>query len=131
MVDVCLSGGFDGITTNGTRTILAPALSMGRGGIAGRATTDDALRILDDVADRVDGRLAIKAAGGVFDGRDAYRFLERGATAVELYSGFVYRGWTVARKIAGELASELDQRHLARVSDIPRATRPAVADHAS
>jgi dihydroorotate dehydrogenase (fumarate)/dihydroorotate dehydrogenase len=131
MVDVCLSGGFDGISLNGTRAILAPALSMGRGGLAGRATTDDALRILDDVAGRAGGRLAIKAAGGVFDGRDAFRFLEHGATAVELYSGFVYRGWAVARKIARELIAELDTRHLARVGDIQRAVQAAVVDRAS
>jgi dihydroorotate dehydrogenase len=119
MVDVCLSGGFDGVSLSGTRTVAEPRLSMGEGGLAGRATTADAVRILSDVAGRAAGRLAIKAAGGVFDGADAYRFLELGATAVELYSSFIYRGWAVAAKIARELLAELDGRGLGSVRDVP------------
>jgi dihydroorotate dehydrogenase (fumarate)/dihydroorotate dehydrogenase len=110
MVDVCLSGGFDGVSLSGTRQIPEPRLSMGQGGLAGRATAADARRILGDVARRAEGRLAIKASGGVMDGRDAYAFLELGATTVEVYSAFIYRGWSVARKLARELVAELDRR---------------------
>ena len=127
MVDVCLTGGFDGVSLSGTRQIVEPKLSMGQGGLAGRATTDDAVRILADVARRADGRIAIKAAGGVFDGAGAYRFLELGATAVEVYSAFIYRGWNVAGKIARELLAELDRRDLATVRDVPVA-RAAAGD---
>jgi dihydroorotate dehydrogenase (fumarate)/dihydroorotate dehydrogenase len=130
MVDVCLSGGFDGVSLSGTRQIPEPRLSMGQGGLAGRATTADARRILADVARRAEGRLTIKASGGVFDGHDAYAFLELGATAVEVYSAFIYRGWGVARKLASELADELDRRGLDGVSAIPAAGEaplPAIA----
>jgi dihydroorotate dehydrogenase (fumarate)/dihydroorotate dehydrogenase len=125
MVDVCLSGGFDGLSLSGTRQIPEPRLSMGQGGLAGRATNVDARRILSDVARRADGRLAIKASVGVFDGRDALAFLELGATAVELYSSFIYRGWTVARKIARELIDQLDQRGIANVTDVAAAREPS------
>ena len=105
MVDVCLSGGFDGVCLSGTRTVHDPRLSVGHGGIAGRPTTPDALRILDDVARRAQGRLAIRAAGGVMDGADADRFLSSGATAVEIYSAFIYRGPRAPSLIAAELAA--------------------------
>jgi dihydroorotate dehydrogenase len=105
MVDVCLSGGFDGVCLSGTRTVHDTRLSVGHGGIAGRPTTPDALRILDDVAGRAQGRLAIRAAGGVMDGRDADRFLSSGATAVEIYSAFIYRGPQAPSLIAAELAA--------------------------
>jgi dihydroorotate dehydrogenase len=105
MVDVCLSGGFDGVCLSGTRTVKDPRLSVGEGGIAGQDTTADALRILDDVAERAGGRLAIRAAGGIMNGSDADRFLSAGATAVEVYSAFIYRGPKAAPRIAAELAA--------------------------
>jgi dihydroorotate dehydrogenase (fumarate)/dihydroorotate dehydrogenase len=108
IVDIWADAGLDGVSLSGTRQIDEPRLSVGRGGVAGRRTTDDALRILGDVADRAGGRLAIKAAGGVMDGRVADRFLSAGATTVELYSAFVYRGWSVAQMIARELLEVRD-----------------------
>jgi dihydroorotate dehydrogenase len=128
IVDACIANGIDGVSVSGTQQIAEPKLSMGIGGLAGRATTDDALRILGDVADRAAGRLAIKASGGVFGGADAYRFMAAGATAVELYSGFIYRGPAVARRIGRELLAELDARNLASVRDIHREPTPASTD---
>ena len=110
IVDRCIEAGIDGVSLSGTRQIEEPRLSMGVGGLAGRATTDDALRILGDVADRARGRLAIKAAGGVFDGADAWRFMAAGATAVEVYSAFIYRGPAAGGRIAHELLDELEAR---------------------
>jgi dihydroorotate dehydrogenase len=118
IVDVCIANGFEGVSISGTRQIAEPALSMGIGGLAGKATTEAALRILGDVADRAAGRLAIKASGGVFTGADAFRFLAAGATAVELYSAFIYRGPNVARRIAHELVAELENRRLGSVRGI-------------
>jgi dihydroorotate dehydrogenase (fumarate)/dihydroorotate dehydrogenase len=100
---------------------------MGAGGIAGKATTEDALRILDDVATRARGRLAVKSSGGVFSGEDAYRRLEAGASAIELYSAFIYRGWGVARAIARELVDELDRHDVPSVAAIPRPATAAAA----
>ena len=114
MVDVCLSGGFDGVCLSGTRTVKDPRLSLGQGGIAGPDTTADALRILDDVAQRAAGRLAIRAAGGIMTGADADRFLTAGATAVEVYSAFIYRGPKAAPKIAAELAAIWGERAAGR-----------------
>lgn len=127
IVDIWADAGLDGLSLSGTRQIPEPRLSMGAGGVAGKATTEDALRILDDVATRARGRLAIKASGGVFDGRDAYRFLQAGATAVELYSAFIYRGWDVPNLIARELLKELESHGDRSVGEIPRAVAAAAA----
>jgi dihydroorotate dehydrogenase len=105
IVELCAGAGLEGVSISGTRQIEESRLSMGAGGLAGRATTDDALRILDDVATVGRGRLAIKASGGVFSGRDAQRFMDAGATTVELYSAFIYRGPLVAAHVGRELAA--------------------------
>jgi dihydroorotate dehydrogenase len=76
------------------------------------------VRITRDVTDHARGRLAIKSAGGVFSGADAARLLEAGATTVELYSAFIYRGWDVAGRINHELGVLLRQRGLASVKGL-------------
>jgi dihydroorotate dehydrogenase len=118
IVDCWAAAGLAGVSLSGTRTIEDPRLSQGRGGLAGRATTSDALRIVRDVAAHAGGRIAIKAAGGVFTGADAHRFLEAGASAIEVYSAFVYRGWGVAGLIGRELLRELEARDVPSVRDL-------------
>lgn len=121
MVDACLEAGIQGLSVSGTRPIMEPRLGMGRGSLAGREVFQDSLRIVGDVAGRAGGRLAIKGAGGVFTGGDAFLMLSAGASAVEVYSAFIYRGWNVARLIAAELAAELRRRGLQALP------RPALA----
>ena len=120
MVDVCVRVGLAGVSVSGTREVEEPRLSQGRGGLAGRATHQDALRIVRDVAERAEGRLAIKAAGGVFTGRDGLAMLRAGAAAVEVYSAFIYRGWDAPRLIARELAQALDEEGIASLRDLAR-----------
>lgn len=109
LVEVCLRTGLEGVSLSGTRPIEEPRLSVGRGSLAGRETFPDALRIVRDVAELSGGRLAIKASGGVFSGQDAREMLIAGASAVEVYSAFIYRGWDAANRIKRELVAELDQ----------------------
>lgn len=120
MVDVCVQVGLAGVSVSGTREVAEPRLSQGRGGLAGRATHQDALRIVGDIAERAAGRLAIKAAGGVFCGRDALAMLRAGAGAVEVYSAFVYRGWDAPRLIARELAEALDAEGVESLPSLAR-----------
>jgi dihydroorotate dehydrogenase (fumarate)/dihydroorotate dehydrogenase len=104
MVDACLESGIEGLSLSGTRSVVEPRLAMGKGSLAGRPVFPDTLRIVAEVADRAGGRIAVKAAGGVFSGRDALEMLQAGADVVEVYSAFIYRGWNVARQISTELA---------------------------
>jgi dihydroorotate dehydrogenase len=122
MLDVWAEFGLHGVSVSGTRQIVEPRLGSGRGSLAGRDVFDDTVRIVDDIAQRSAGRLAIKASGGVFSGADALRLLEAGATTVEVYSAFIYRGWEVAGKINRELLSLLDERGLASRGRMPLAS---------
>jgi dihydroorotate dehydrogenase len=103
MLDVWLDLGLHGVSVSGTRQVVEPRLGAGKGSLAGRVVFGDTLRIVEDVAQHVGGRLAIKAAGGVFSGADAHQLLQAGATTVEVYSAFIYRGWDVAGKLNSEL----------------------------
>jgi dihydroorotate dehydrogenase len=103
MLDVWMDLGLRGVSVSGTRQVVEPGLGAGKGSLAGREVFPDTLRIVQDVAQHAGGRLTIKAAGGVFSGADAARLLDAGATTVEVYSAFIYRGWNVAGKLNSEL----------------------------
>jgi dihydroorotate dehydrogenase len=105
MLDLWMELGLHGVSVSGTRQVVEPRLGAGKGSLAGRPVFADTLRIVQDVAERAAGRLAIKAAGGVFSGADASRLLEAGATTVEVYSAFIYRGWDVAGALNRELVA--------------------------
>jgi dihydroorotate dehydrogenase len=120
MVDVCATAGLRGVSLSGTRPVEEPRLGMKRGSLAGRPVFDDSLRIVREVAERSAGRLVLKASGGVFSGADALAMLEAGASAVEVYSAFIYRGWDVAGLIAGELATLLRERGIVSLAGLRR-----------
>jgi dihydroorotate dehydrogenase len=122
MVDLCVSAGIDGVSLNGGRHVAEPRLAVGRGSLAGRDTFPDALRIVGEVAEHAAGRLVIRASGGVFTGEDAARMLRAGATTVEVYTSFIYRGWRVAGFINRGLLEILDREGLGRVAEL-RAAR--------
>lgn len=123
MLDVCIETGIEGVSVSGGRTVAEPRLARGEGSLNGRLTHDDALRITRDVADHAAGRLAIKASGGVFHGRDAAAMLSAGATTVEVYSSLVYRGWATAGHLKRELLEILEERGLPGVAGLRPAAR--------
>lgn len=102
LLDVCAQAGIAGVSVSGTRVEPQPALATGRGSLAGAPVFSDTLRIVTELAARQTG-LAIKASGGVMTGADAARLLDAGATTVEVYSAFIYRGPRVARALCEEL----------------------------
>jgi dihydroorotate dehydrogenase len=122
MVDVCVRAGVDGVSVNGGRHVTEPRLAVGRGSLAGRDTFLDALRIVGDVAEHAAGRLVIRASGGVFTGEDAARMLRAGATTVEVYTAFIFRGWRVAGLINRGLLEILDREGVGTVAEL-RGTR--------
>jgi dihydroorotate dehydrogenase len=121
MANLCMATGIDGVSLNGGRHVAEPRLAAGRGSLAGRDTFSDALRIVGEVAEHAAGRLVIRASGGVFSGEDAARMLRAGATTVEVYTSFIYRGWGVAGLINRGLLEVLDREGLGSVAELRHA----------
>lgn len=69
------------------------------GGASGRPLTARSTEIIRLVYQMTGGRVPIIGVGGIFNADDAREKLEAGATLLQLYTGFVYEGPLVARKI--------------------------------
>ncbi|WP_204000254.1 quinone-dependent dihydroorotate dehydrogenase [Micromonospora lutea] len=106
LLEVCLARGAAGvIATNTTlgRDGLAPA-DRGRsgeaGGLSGRPLADRARQVVAFVHAETAGRLPVIGVGGIVDPDDATRMFDAGASLVQLYTGFIYRGPALPRAVA-------------------------------
>lgn len=104
-------------TTSRPASLRSPARGE-QGGLSGRPLVPLADRVIARVYQQTRGRVAILAAGGVFTGRDVLAKIAAGATAVQTYTGFVYRGPATALRIKREIAAELDRRGVAAIGEV-------------
>ncbi len=74
------------------------------GGLSGRPLFALSTRLLASMARHAAGRLVFIGAGGIGSGADAYAKIQAGATALQLYTAFVYEGPGVIQRILDELA---------------------------
>lgn len=107
-----LAGFICGNTTTTRQSLKTDAQtisSIGQGGLSGPPLKPLALNACRRFAERKSAKQQIIAVGGVRSGADAFEFIRAGATAVELYTGLVFSGPSVAKNICLEL-SELLRR---------------------
>ena len=74
------------------------------GGLSGAPLTDMSTEVIRLLADELKGRMPIIGVGGIFSGADAADKIAAGASLVQLYSGFIYRGPELVRECADAIA---------------------------
>jgi dihydroorotate dehydrogenase len=107
LLQVCVDRGAAGvIATNTTlsRAGVAPAeaelAESEAGGLSGRPLTARAREVVAFVCRESGGALPVIGVGGILDPDDATRLFDAGASLVQLYTGFIYRGPALVRSIA-------------------------------
>ena len=106
VLDVCLAYDAAGIIASNTtlrRDGLAAAdqpLAAEAGGLSGRPLAERARKVVHFVSQETGGRLPIIGVGGILDTDDAARLFDAGASLVQLYTGFVYKGPALVRAVA-------------------------------
>jgi dihydroorotate dehydrogenase len=69
------------------------------GGLSGKPLRDKATSFVRHVYRSSRGRLPVIGAGGIFTAEDAYEKIKAGASAVQVYTGFVYEGPAMIKQI--------------------------------
>ena len=110
LASIAEAAGADGLVCANTRPVDDVRLSTGRGGMSGEALRDRTPAIVAEVRAVTDA--PIVACGGISAAADVVASLEAGATAVQVYTSFVYQGPHLPGRLARELASELRGRGL-------------------
>jgi dihydroorotate dehydrogenase len=107
-----LSGFICGNTTvdrAGLRTDDQTVKIIGNGGLSGPPLKEKALALVRRVYARKRPEQQIIGCGGISNGADAFQFIQAGASAVQVYTAFVYHGPATAATINRELATLLKQ----------------------
>jgi dihydroorotate dehydrogenase len=111
IVEVAENSGLKGIiatnTTTGRANLRTPAReveSYGQGGLSGAPLRARSTEIVARLYHLTRGRLVIIGTGGIFTAADAWEKICAGASLVQLYTGFIYEGPGVVRRINEGLA---------------------------
>jgi dihydroorotate dehydrogenase len=89
------------IATNATAFLRETLISGSRepGGLSGKPLRALATSFVRHLYRAVGGKLPIIGVGGIFTAEDAYEKIKAGATAVQIYTGFVYEGPAAVKRI--------------------------------
>lgn len=106
IIDIVQSTGIQGIVATNT-TILRHKLSssselleqIGAGGLSGKPLKHRSTEIIRYISSKTHGKMPIIAAGGIHSANDALEKIQAGATLVQVYTGYVYEGPGLVKKI--------------------------------
>jgi dihydroorotate dehydrogenase len=77
--------------------------NTGAGGVSGKPLKARSTEIVRYISNKTNGKLPIIAVGGIFTGEDAIEKIEAGASLVQVYTGFIYEGPAIVKKICHTL----------------------------
>lgn len=87
-------------TTLSREAVLGLPHAQERGGLSGAPLSDRSTEIIQLLSSELSGKLPIIGVGGVMDARTAADKIKAGASLVQLYSGFIYKGPALIREAA-------------------------------
>ncbi len=79
--------------------------AIGAGGLSGLPLKNKATQLVKYINENTNGTIPIIASGGIFTGADAKEKLDAGACLVQVWTGFVYEGPAIVKKITKYLAA--------------------------
>jgi dihydroorotate dehydrogenase len=77
--------------------------TIGAGGLSGLPVKARSTEIVKYIHEKTGGKITIIASGGIFTGADAKEKLDAGASLVQVWTGFVYEGPGIVKKICKTL----------------------------
>jgi dihydroorotate dehydrogenase len=87
------------------------------GGISGAPLGDRSTEIIRFIATQTQGKMPIIGVGGIFSTEDAWEKITAGASLIQVYTGWIYEGPFMVRRILQGLLSKLEQNGLNSISE--------------
>jgi dihydroorotate dehydrogenase len=110
VIDLALEIKLDGLVCSNTtinraglKTPAEKLEQIGAGGLSGTPVRQRATDVVAYISKRSDGQIPIIASGGIFTGDDATEKLNAGASLVQVWTGFIYRGPGIVKQICRSL----------------------------
>ena len=106
VIDLAMEIKLDGLVATNTtisranlQTPVEKLNRAGTGGLSGAPLKKRSMEIVKYICQRTEGHLPVIASGGIFSGADAREILDAGAVLVQVWTGFIYEGPSIVKKI--------------------------------
>ena len=113
-----ISGVIISNTTDKNRENLTGKYKSEFGGLSGEPLTKISNDLIKKFHKEIKGEIVIIGVGGVNSGLTAYEKLKSGASLLQLYTGMIYEGPGIVKKIKTELINILKKEKIKNVSEI-------------
>ena len=105
-------------TTDKNRENLSNINKLEKGGLSGKPLEKRSNELINKFYKILKNKIKIIGAGGVDSGHSAYQKIINGANLVQLYTGMIYQGPSIATKISQELINILEKEGVKNISDV-------------
>ncbi len=118
LAETAIDAGVDGLIVANTRPVESSRLKVGRGGLSGKPLFENTELMIADVQALVHDEIAIIACGGVSTSTHVWKLLASGASAVQLYTSFIYEGPGLPARLNKGLAKLMGAAGITTVEEI-------------
>jgi dihydroorotate dehydrogenase len=87
------------------------------GGLSGRPLRARSTEVIRHLARQTKGRMPIVGVGGIFTAEDAWQKVRAGACLLQVYTGFVYEGPSMVRRLVSGLRERLQAEGITHWTD--------------
>ncbi len=91
------------ISRAGLKASQEKVAAMGAGGLSGKILRERSTQVVRYLRNKLSEDIAIVAVGGIFTGKDAKEKLDAGADLVQVWTGFLYEGPAMVRRMLRSL----------------------------
>ena len=103
-------------TTDKNRQNLTDKNKIEEGGLSGLPLKDLSTNLIQKFKKNLKNKVFIIGVGGVDSGKSAFEKITAGASAVQLYTGMIYKGPTIVKDIKKELIEILKKEKISHIS---------------
>jgi dihydroorotate dehydrogenase len=113
IIEIVSATQIDGIVATNTtidrsllQTLAAEVEAIGAGGLSGKPVTARSTEVIRYIHQKTNGTIPMIAVGGIFTAADAIEKLNAGASLVQVYTGFIYEGPGMVKRICNGLLQQ-------------------------
>lgn len=121
IVQIALELKIDALIVSNT-TISRPELVSGErtqtGGLSGKPLLEISNHVLKSVSGYTKGRIPLIGVGGIFEAQDIFDKLSLGASLVQIYTGLIFEGPGIVKKLKQQLLKILIENQVEDLSEI-------------
>ncbi len=106
IVEIVFTTKIDGVVATNTTIAREPLTTekskieaIGMGGLSGKPVKERSTEVIRYLSQKSNKQIPIIGVGGIFTAKDAKEKLDAGASLVQVYTGFIYEGPSIAKNI--------------------------------